>query len=70
MPPLLVGEALAVPAKFPVSPGALLPGELLSASETERLYHILRFRFALRFPKGYPSYNLSVEPQAAFDSEQ
>ena len=62
MPPLLVGEALAVPAASPVSPEAPLPGELSSASETERLYHILRFRFALRFPKGYPSYNLSVEP--------
>ena len=60
LPPLLVGEALAVLAKSPVSPEALLPGELSSGCETERLYHILRFRFVLRFPKGYPSYNLSV----------
>ena len=39
---------------------APLPGELSSASETERLYHMTRFRFALRLPAGYPSYNLSV----------
>ena len=60
LPPLLVGEALAVLATLPVSPEAPLPGELSSGCETERLYHILRFRFAPRFPKGYPSYNLSV----------
>ena len=58
--PLLVGEALAVLATSSVSPEALLPGELSSASETERLYHILRFRFAPHFLEGFPSYNLSV----------
>ena len=36
--PLLVGEALAVHATSPVSPEALLQGELSSVSETERLY--------------------------------
>ena len=60
LPPLLVGEALAVPATCSVSPEAPLPGELSSASETERLYHILRFRFAPHFLEGFPSYNLSV----------
>ena len=38
LPPPLVGEALAVLAKFPVSPEAPLLGELASGSETERLY--------------------------------
>ena len=36
--PLLVGEALAVHATSPVSPEALLQGELSRGSETERLY--------------------------------
>ena len=38
LPPLLVGEALAVHNACLVSPEALLPGELSSVSETERLY--------------------------------
>ena len=38
LPPPLVGEALAVLAKFPVSPEAPLLGEPASGSETERLY--------------------------------
>ena len=38
VPPPLVGEALAVPAKWTVSPEAPLLGELSSVSETERLY--------------------------------
>jgi hypothetical protein len=37
MPPPLIGEALAVPAKDTVSPEALLSGELSSECETERL---------------------------------
>ena len=37
LPPLLVGEALAVLAKLAVSPEALLLGELSSGCETERL---------------------------------
>ena len=37
LPPPLVGEALAVPAKGTVSPEAPLLGEL-SAKQTERLY--------------------------------
>jgi hypothetical protein len=37
VPPLLVGEALAFPAKWTVSPEAPLLGELSSECETERL---------------------------------
>ena len=37
MPPPLIGEALAVPAKDTVSPEALRSGELSSECETERL---------------------------------
>ena len=35
-------------------------GSCRAVGETERLYYITRFRSALRFPGGYPSYNLSV----------
>ena len=35
-------------------------GSWRAVGETERLYHMTRFRFALRFPEGFPSYNLSV----------
>ena len=39
---------------------SFLPGELASVGETERLYHMPRFRSVSWFPESYPSYNLSV----------
>ena len=49
LPPLLVGEALAFPAEFSVSPEAPLLGELSSVSETERLYRAERFNFLIEY---------------------
>ena len=44
----------------PLCQGLPYKGSCRAVGETERLYYMARFRFALRFPAGFPSYNLSV----------
>ena len=56
-----IAENFARPAQ-PSPTRQWLPyqGSCRAVGETERLYYIPRFRFALRFPEGYPPCNLSV----------